>query len=63
MIKMELSRVHMLLGAVGFLLWTSGGSAAPMECHFNFRGEMPYVIIFYIIMAFNTSILLKNSDF
>uniref|UniRef100_A0A3P9D181 Prostate-associated microseminoprotein n=1 Tax=Maylandia zebra TaxID=106582 RepID=A0A3P9D181_9CICH len=34
---MELFRVHLLLGAVGFLLWTSGGSAAPMECHFSSR--------------------------
>ncbi|XP_005944639.1 prostate-associated microseminoprotein [Haplochromis burtoni] len=39
---MELSRVHLLLGAVGFLLWTSGGSAAPMECHFSSRALCVY---------------------
>lgn len=41
---MELFRVHLLLGAVGFLLWTSGGSAAPMECHFSSRGEIQFFI-------------------
>ncbi|XP_026208201.1 prostate-associated microseminoprotein [Anabas testudineus] len=35
--KMELTGVNWVLAAAGFLLWTSGGSAAPMECHFNFR--------------------------
>lgn len=47
MIKMELSRVHLLLGAVGFLLWTSGGSAAPMECHFSSRGEIQFFITLF----------------
>lgn len=42
MIKMELSRIHLLLGAVGFLLWTSSGSAAPMECHFSSRALCVY---------------------
>ncbi|XP_008299904.1 prostate-associated microseminoprotein [Stegastes partitus] len=35
--KMELTGVNWVLAAAGFLLWTSGGSAAPMECHFNSR--------------------------
>lgn len=47
MIKMELSRVHLLLGAVGFLLWTSGGSAAPMECHFSSRGEIQFFVTLF----------------
>lgn len=37
--KMELTGVHFVLAAAGFLLWASGGSAAPMECHFDSRGE------------------------
>uniref|UniRef100_A0AAX7V4L4 Prostate-associated microseminoprotein n=1 Tax=Astatotilapia calliptera TaxID=8154 RepID=A0AAX7V4L4_ASTCA len=44
---MELFRVHLLLGAVGFLLWTSGGSAAPMECHFSSRGEIQFFITLF----------------
>lgn len=38
--KMELAGVNWALAVVGFLLWSSGGSAAPMECHFNSRGEI-----------------------
>lgn len=61
MIKMELSRIHLLLGAVGFLLWTSGGSAAPMECHFSSRGEIPFFITYNLI--YNLISLLKKYFF
>ena len=37
--KMELAGVHFVFAAAGFLLWASGGSAAPMVCHFDSRGE------------------------
>lgn len=37
---MELTGVSWVLAAAGFLLWT-GGSAAPLECHFDSRGETP----------------------
>ncbi|KAM9424740.1 prostate-associated microseminoprotein [Pholidichthys leucotaenia] len=37
--KMELTRVGWMLTAAGFLLWITSSSAAPMECHFNSRGE------------------------
>lgn len=37
--KMELSVVHFVLAASGFLLWVGGSSAAPMVCHFDSRGE------------------------
>lgn len=37
--KMELTGVHFVLAAAGFLLWASSVSAAPMECHFDSRGE------------------------
>lgn len=36
--KMELT--NLVLAALGLLLWNSGcSSAAPMECHFDSRGE------------------------
>ncbi|TNN72034.1 Prostate-associated microseminoprotein [Liparis tanakae] len=34
---MELVGVNVMLAAAGFLLCTSGGSAAPMLCHFDSR--------------------------
>lgn len=38
--KMELTGVNWVVVAAGFLLiWASGGSAAPLECHFDSRGE------------------------
>ncbi|XP_058480769.1 prostate-associated microseminoprotein [Solea solea] len=37
--KMEIARAHLMLAAAGFLLWSSGGSAAPMECHFDSRAR------------------------
>uniref|UniRef100_UPI0037E7B71C prostate-associated microseminoprotein n=1 Tax=Semicossyphus pulcher TaxID=241346 RepID=UPI0037E7B71C len=36
-IKMELVGVNWVLAAAGCLLWSSGGFAAPMECHFDSR--------------------------
>lgn len=59
---MELSRVHLLLGAVGFLLWTSGGSAAPMECHFSSRGEIQFFITLFKINP-NIYLLKKTHQF
>ncbi|XP_007563694.1 prostate-associated microseminoprotein [Poecilia latipinna] len=36
--KMELAVVNWMVAAAGFLLlWAGGGSAAPLECHFNSR--------------------------
>ncbi|XP_056884163.1 prostate-associated microseminoprotein [Takifugu flavidus] len=35
--KMELSVVHFVLAASGFLLWVGGSSAAPMVCNFDSR--------------------------
>ena len=50
--KMELSGLNFALAAVGFLLWTSGGSAAPMECHFDSRGETPrFKILFSLSLS------------
>lgn len=40
---MELLGVNFVLATAGFLFWTSAGSAAPMECHFDFRGEIPHL--------------------
>ncbi|XP_074480051.1 prostate-associated microseminoprotein [Sebastes fasciatus] len=40
--KMEIAGVNWVLAAAGFLLWTSGGSAAPMLCHFNSRALCVY---------------------
>lgn len=37
--KMELTSVHFVLAASGFLLLASGSCAAPMVCHFDSRGE------------------------
>lgn len=37
--KMELMGLHFVLAAAASLLWASGGSAAPMVCHFDSRGE------------------------
>lgn len=36
---MELCGVYFVLAAAGILLQASGGSAAPMQCHFDSRGE------------------------
>uniref|UniRef100_A0A3Q2UB47 Prostate-associated microseminoprotein n=1 Tax=Fundulus heteroclitus TaxID=8078 RepID=A0A3Q2UB47_FUNHE len=37
---MELAVVNWVVAAAGFLLfWAGGGSAAPLECHFNSRGK------------------------
>ncbi|KAM3589984.1 uncharacterized protein V6R79_001153 [Siganus canaliculatus] len=37
--KMQLMGVHLVLAAAGCLLWTSVGSAAPMQCHFDSRAQ------------------------
>lgn len=37
--KMEPAGVHFVLAAAGILLQASGGSAAPMQCHFDSRGK------------------------
>lgn len=31
--------MHFVLAAAGILLQASGGSAAPMQCHFDSRGK------------------------
>lgn len=36
---MEPCGVHFVLAAAGILLQASGGSAAPMQCHFDSRGK------------------------
>lgn len=36
---MELFGVYFVLAAAAILLQASGGSAAPMQCHFDARGE------------------------
>ncbi|XP_034532886.1 prostate-associated microseminoprotein [Notolabrus celidotus] len=40
--KMELFRVNWVLAAAGFLLWSSVGFAAPMECHFNSKAQCEF---------------------
>lgn len=47
---MEIAGVNFVLAAAGFLLWTTGGSAAPMECHFNSRGEITRSKTFFLYL-------------
>lgn len=46
--KMEVTRLNWALTVAGFLLWTGGGTAAPMECHFNSRGYLSICIYMYL---------------